>query len=194
MDAMELLRTRYSASRLGAPSPSAQAVHAMLESAARVPDHGRLQPWRLILIEGEARLALGDLLAEGLSRRDPLADDQALDRERGKALRAPLIIVVATRCDRSARIPVVEQIVSAGAAAHSLMLAAFAQGLGAMWRTGEPAYDHAVQNALGIGADDSIVGFIYVGTDVGGPSSRPRRSPDEFAHYWPGGSLKPPAA
>jgi nitroreductase len=74
------------------------------------------------------------------------------------------------------------------------MLAAFAQGLGAMWRTGEAAYDQAVKRALGIGPDDVIVGFIYVGTDVGGPSSRAPRTPDEFAHYWPGGAPKPPAS
>ncbi len=133
---MELLRTRYSALKLGEPPPSAQAVHAMLESAAHVPDHGRLQPWRLILIEGDARLRFGEVLAEALSRRNPPANEPALAREREKALRAPLIIVVATRCDRSAKIPVVEQTVSAGCAAHSIMLAAFAQGLG---RGGEPA-------------------------------------------------------
>src|SRR5437773_11516729 len=110
MDAMELLRTRFSALKLGEPAPSAQTIEAMLESAARAPDHGRLQPWRLILIEGDARLEFGKILAEALSRRNPLADDQALGREREKALRAPLIVVVATRCDRSTKIPIIEQI------------------------------------------------------------------------------------
>src|SRR6266487_6303456 len=172
MDAVELLLTRYSALKLGEPAPSAQAVQAMLESAARAPDHGRLQPWRLILIEGEARLGFGEVLAEALSRRNPLAAEPALAREREKALRAPLIIVVATRCDRSGKIPIVEQIVSAGCAAHGLMLAAFAQGLGAFWRTGEAAYDEAVKGALGVGSDDLIIGFIFVGTHTGGAPSR----------------------
>ena len=193
MDAIDLLRTRYSALKLGEPAPSAQAVRAMLESAARAPDHGRLQPWKLILIQGDARHALGELLAQALSRRIPFAGDEALGRERAKALRAPLIIVVATRCDRAARIPVIEQIVSAGAAAHSIMLAAFAQGLGAMWKTGEAAYDEEVKRALGVEADDVIVGFIYVGTDAGSPPSRAERTPDGFVHYWPGGSPTPPA-
>src|SRR5215471_16186964 len=97
---MELLRTRYSAAKLGAPSPSAAAMEAMLEAAARSPDHGRLRPWRLILIEGDARRAFGKILAESLLRRSPDAGDQALAREREKALRAPVIVVVATRCDR----------------------------------------------------------------------------------------------
>jgi len=190
MDAMELLRTRFSALKLGEPAPSAQTVEAMLESAARAPDHGRLQPWRLILIEGDARLDFGKILAEALSRRNSLASEQALAREREKALRAPLIIVVATRCDRSAKIPIIEQTLSAGCAAHSIMLAAFAQGLGAMWRTGEPAYDNAVKSALGIEPDDLIVGFIYVGTDLGGPGTRPRRATQEFAQHWAGESAK----
>jgi nitroreductase len=166
----------------------------MLESAARAPDHGRVEPWRLILIEGHARLALGDVLAEALSRRNPLANEAALAREREKALRVPLIIVVATRCDRSAKIPVIEQILSAGCAAHGVMLAALAQGLGAMWRTGEAAYDNAVKSALGIEPDDLLIGFIYVGTDVGGPAIRSPRASQEFAEYWIGGSAKPPSS
>ncbi|HZO41032.1 MAG TPA: nitroreductase [Methylomirabilota bacterium] len=186
MEAIELLRSRHSASKLGAPAPSAEAVEAMLEAAARAPDHGRLQPWRLILIEGDARRSFGEILAEALARRNPLAGEPALAREREKALRAPLIIVVTTRCDRSGKIPVVEQIVSAGCAAHGLMLAAFAQGLGAFWRTGEAAYDEAVKGALGVSSDDLIVGFIFVGTDTGDAPSRSRPVVQELAHRWAG--------
>src|SRR5262245_13567167 len=171
---MELLLTRYSAAKLGTPPPSKEALEAMLQAAARAPDHGRLQRWRLILIDGDARRSLGEVLAESLARRDPAAGDQILAREREKALRAPLIVVVATRYDRSAKIPVVEQIIAAGCAAHGLMLAASAQGFGTFWRTGEAAYDEAVKAALGIGSDDAIIGFIYVGTDMGAPPSRSR--------------------
>jgi len=190
MEAIELLRSRHSASKLGAPAPSAEAVEAMLEAAARAPDHGRLQPWRLILIEGDARRSFGEVLAESLARRNPLAGEPALAREREKALRAPLIIVVTTRCDRSGKIPIVEQIVSAGCAAHGLMLAAFGQELGTMWRTGEAAYDEVVKGALGIGSDDLIIGFIYVGTDAGGVPSRPRPVVQEFVHRWTGDTSK----
>ena len=186
MEAIELLRSRHSASKLGAPAPSAEAVDAMLEAAARAPDHGRLQPWRLILIEGDARRSFGEILAESLARRNPLAGEPVLAREREKALRAPLIIVVTTRCDRSGKIPIVEQIMSAGCAAHGLMLAAFAQGLGAFWRTGEAAYDEAVKGALGVGSDDLIVGFIFVGTDTSDAPSRSRPVVQELAHRWVG--------
>jgi nitroreductase len=137
MDALELLRTRFSALKLGEPAPSAQAVRAILESVARAPDHGRLQPWRLILIEGDARLEFGKVLAEALSRRNPLANEQALAREREKALRAPLIIVVATRCDRSAKIPIIEQTLSPPAAP---LTASCWPPLPRAWaRCGEPA-------------------------------------------------------
>jgi len=190
MEAIELLRTRYSASKLDAAAPSAEAVEAMLEAAARAPDHGRLQPWRLILIEGDARRSFGEILAESLARRNPLAAEPALAREREKALRAPLIIVVTTRCDRSGKIPIVEQIVSAGCAAHGLMLAAFAQGLGAFWRTGEAAYDEVVKGALGVGSDDLIIGFIFAGTDTGGAPSRSRPVAQELAHRWAGDGRK----
>jgi len=191
MEAMELLLTRYSAAKLGTPSPSKEAVEAMLQAAARAPDHGRLQPWRLILVEGDARRWLGEILAESLARRDPAAGDQVLARERQKALRAPIIIIVATRYERSAMIPLVEQIIAAGCAAHGLMLAAFAQGLGAFWRTGEAAYDEGVKAALGIGSDDLIIGFIYVGTDTSGPPSRPRPAVRESPHRWTGDRRKP---
>ena len=186
MEGIELLRSRHSASKLGAPAPSAEAVEAMLEAAARAPDHGRLQPWRLILIEGDARRSFGEILAKSLARRNPLAGEPDLARERAKALRAPLIIVVTTRCDRSGKIPIVEQIVSAGCAAHGLMLAAFAQGLGAFWRTGEAAYDEAVKRALGVGSDDLIIGFIFVGTDSGDAPSRARPMVQELAQRWAG--------
>ena len=186
MEAIELLRSRYSALKLGAPAPSAGAVEVMLEAAARALDHGRLRPWRLILIEGDARRSFGEILAESLARRNSLAGEPVLAREREKALRAPLIIAVTTRCDRSGKIPIVEQIVSAACAAHGLMLAAFAQGLGAFWRTGEAAYDEAVKGALGVGSDDLIIGFIYVGTDTGDAPSRSRPVVQELAHRWAG--------
>jgi nitroreductase len=98
--------------------------------------------------------------------------------------------VVATRCDRAAKIPVVEQFIAAGCAAHSLMLAAFAQGLGAFWRTGEAAYDEAVKAAFDIGSDDRIIGLIYVGIDMGGAPSRTRPVVQEFAQRWTGASPK----
>ena len=186
MDAIELLHTRRSAARLSEPAPAPHAIHILLESPAHVPDHGRLLPWRLLVVQGDARARLGDVMAEALSRRNPEATEQSLARERDKALRAPLVIVVATQCQRSAKIPVIEQTLSAACAAQSIMQAAFALGLGAMWKTGDAAYDEFVKRALGIGPHDLIVGFIHVGTDTGTQKPRPRRSPHDYAAHWTG--------
>ena len=137
----------------------------MLACATRAPDHGRLRPWRFVLVRSEARGRFGDVLAEHLRRSRPQVSAETLERERLKAFRAPLIVVVAAHCDPAAKIPQIEQTLSAGAAAHAMMLAAFALGFNAMWKTGGPAYDPAVKSALGLAADDAIVGFLYLGTE-----------------------------
>jgi nitroreductase len=164
MQAIDALLQRRSAKVLGEPAPDESALELLLESAARAPDHGRLRPWRFVVIRGAAREGLGELLAEQLRRKQPGASAESLQRERQKALRAPLIIVVAAVCNASAKIPAIEQILSAGAAAQNIMLAAMALGFGAMWKTGDAAYDDSVKAALGLEGRDAIVGFLYVGT------------------------------
>jgi nitroreductase len=164
MQAIDALLERRSAKTLADPAPDAGALELLLECASRAPDHGRLRPWRFIVIRGAARERLGELMADQLRRKQPAASAEALQRERQKALRAPLIIVVAAVCNATARIPPIEQILAAGAAAQNMMLAAPALGFGAMWKTGDPAYDDTVKVTLGLEAGDAIVGFLYLGT------------------------------
>lgn len=164
MHVIDALLKRRSAKTLADPAPDESALELLLECASRAPDHGRLRPWRYIVIRGAARERLGELMAGQLRRKLPAASPEALQRERQKALRAPLIVVVAAVCDPAARIPAIEQILAAGAAAQNLMLAAPALGFGAMWKTGDPAYDDTVKAALGLEAADAIVGFVYLGT------------------------------
>ena len=133
----------------------------------RAPDHGRLRPWRFILIESAQRGAFGELLADQARRGKPGATPEVLERERQKAFRAPLIIAVAAVPAASAKIPAIEQVLSAAAAAQSMVLAAYAQGFNAIWKTGDAAYDDEVKRALGLEPKDSIVGFLYVGTEEG---------------------------
>lgn len=184
MDALELLLTRDSALKLEAPGPDAKDLDAILKSAVRAPDHGRLRPWRFVVIPEDKRQGFGEVLAASLKRREPDAPPEALARERQKPLRAPLILVVAARLKPSDKIPEIEQIVSAGAAAQNVMLAAHALGFGAMWRTGAPAYDPEVKRACGLDPNDIIIGFIYLGTRAGGSSPLPRPGPEEFAQVW----------
>ncbi len=139
----------------------------MLACAVRAPDHGRLRPWRFIVVREAERTRFGELLAAHLKRAQPQASAQAAERERDKALRAPLIIVVAAHLDPAiTKVPEIEQTISAGAAAHNIMLAAFALGFNAMWKTGGAAYDPAVKRSLGLEPGDAIVGFLYIGTDA----------------------------
>jgi nitroreductase len=177
MQAIDALLKRRSAKTLAEPAPDDGALELLLECASRAPDHGRLRPWRFIVIRGAARERLGDLMADQLRRKQPAATSEALQRERQKPLRAPLIIVVAAVCNATAKIPPIEQILAAGAAAQNIMLAAPALGFGAMWKTGDAAYDDTVKVALGLVAEDSIVGFLYLGTapaDAAPPAGRPQ--------------------
>jgi nitroreductase len=184
VDAIEALTTRASPRELVEPAPDARTLDRILRAGMRAPDHGRLRPWRFIIVAGAARTALGDVLAAALQRREPGVAEAALAKERGKPLRAPLIIVVAARLREHRGVPAVEQIIAAGAAAQNILVAAHALGFGGFWRTGAAAYDNAVKRALGLRADDAIVGFLYLGTPPGAAAALPM--PDVAAHvtYW----------
>jgi len=174
MQAIEALLTRHSARTLTEPAPDEGALELIFASATRAPDHGRLRPWRFIVVRGAARERFGALLAGHLRRTHPQVGEDSLERERLKAFRAPLIVVVAAHSQPAVKIPAIEQTLSAGAAAHAMMLAAFALGFNAMWKTGGPAYDVEVKTALGLEPDDAIVGFLYFGTEAGGRASAAR--------------------
>jgi nitroreductase len=180
MDALQALTTRASPSALGPPAPDAATLERLFQAAVRAPDHGRLRPWRFMIIEGAAREAFGDVLAAALRRREPDVPQAALVKERAKPLRAPLIIVVAARVREHRGVPEVEQIVAAGAAAQNLLLAAHALGFGGFWRTGAAAYDDSVKRALGLSHGDAIVGFVYLGTPTPAPVTA---TPSDIAQY-----------
>jgi nitroreductase len=186
MDALELMLSRESALKLESPGPSANELDQMFASAVRAPDHGRLRPWHFVVINEGQRAAFGALLADSLRRRNPNVSEAELQRERDKAFRSPVIVAVAAKVQRGHKIPEVEQIASASAAAQTIMLAAPALGYGVTWKTGAPAYDPVVKVTLGLGAEDDIIGFLYIGTRTGGPSPIPRPAPKDFVTTWAG--------
>jgi nitroreductase len=186
MDALDLMLSRESALKLESPGPSAAELDRIFESAVRAPDHGRLRPWHFIVINEGQRAAFGGVIADALRRRDPTVSDAEMQREHDKAFRAPVIVVVAAKLRKGHKIPVVEQIASASAAAQTIMLAAPALGYGAVWKTGAPAYDPTVKTALGLAEDDDIVGFLYIGTRAGGSSPIPRPEARDFVTNWAG--------
>jgi len=186
MDALDLMLSRESSLKLEPPGPSTADLERMFDSAVRAPDHGRLRPWHFVVIGPDQRTRFGDVMAESLRRRIPTTSDAELQRERDKAFRAPTIVVVAAKIRKGHKIPEIEQIASASAAAQTIMLAAPALGYGAMWKTGAPAYDPQVKTALGLAADDDIVGFLYIGTNAGGSSPVPRPDARDFVTTWAG--------
>jgi len=186
---LDTLKTRRTAKDFTAPAPAESVIKQALEAAVAAPDHGRMRPWRFILIEGEARQAFGAVLADALKRRKPDATPPELEREAAKTMRSPLLIVVAAKLAERPGIPQIEQMLATGAAVQNLALALHAQGYATAWKTGEPAYDPYVKTALGLDAGDAIVAFLYVGTPAPpDPAMPPRPRPpvDEFVRYWTG--------
>jgi len=167
MDTIEALTTRSSAKSYGDMTPTQDHVATILEAAVRAPDHGRLRPWRFMLIEGNHRKKFGDILAASAMRRNPALSAGDLQREHDKAQRAPLIILVACRVVPGTKVPVIEQILAAGAAAQNILLGLHNFGYAAAWKTGDAAYDPEVKKSLGLAVDDHIVGFIYTGGGLG---------------------------
>lgn len=167
MDAIEALNTRATAKTYGETAPNKEQLAIVLQAAVRAPDHGRLRPWRFMLIEGNQRRKFGDLLADAATRRTPGLSAGELQRERDKAMRAPLIIIVACRIVPGTKIPVIEQILAAGAAAQNMLLALHSMGFASAWKTGDAAYDPEVKRALGFAADDHLVGFVFTGGGTG---------------------------
>ena len=163
MDTIETLVARVSPAQLAEPGPSPAQLDKILEAAAAAPDHGRMKPWRFIVVEGEARARFGEVMAQSLARREPGSPEGRLDAERRKALRSPTIVIVAATIKENPNVPEVEQIVAAGAAAQNLLLAAHGMGLGGFWRTGAVAYDEQAKHEMGLGPDDRVIGFMYLG-------------------------------
>jgi nitroreductase len=175
-ESLPLLQQRRSVSpgRLGEPGPGPEDLERLLTIAARVPDHGRLFPWRFVVIEGDARHRLGGVVEAAYRADQPAADEGTLARERGRFARAPLVIAVVSRAKPHVKIPDWEQVLSAGAVCMNLLTAATAMGYGASWITEWYAYDRRVLDALGLESGERIAGFVHIGTAVEKPNERPR--------------------
>ena len=185
MNAIEALVTRKSAAMLGEPGPSRDDLDVLMQAAVRAPDHCRLRPWRFLVIENEAREALGQVFMEALKRREPEATEAALMKAQSNPLRAPTIIVVIAKIEEHPKVPAIEQILSAGAAAQNIMIAAHALGYAGIWRSGAPCFDPYVKSALGAGEKDQIVGFLYLGTAVRTPAL-PQEPFADYMEIWKG--------
>lgn len=159
-----LERVSIPANLLEAPAPSDEDLQTMINAAVTAPDHGGLRPWRFVIIHGEALEKLGDVFREAAKLQKPDCTEAELEGARQKALRAPLVIAVVATIKEHPKVPPHEQMLSAGAAAQNLQLAANALGYGSIWLTGPFATDEHVCRSLGLVPSDRIAGFIYLGT------------------------------
>lgn len=163
MDLLEGIQSRTSPLKLTGPGPIEAHLQQILRAGTRAPDHGRLRPWRFLVLEGAAREKLGDAMANCLRARIPNSSQEHLNAERSKVLRAPTIVVVGARISKG-KIPEIEQVGAAHAAVQNMLLAAHGLGYGALWKTGAAAYDPGVKALAGLAPEDHIVAFVYLGT------------------------------
>ena len=176
-------RRSVPARQLELPAPDDEALARMLAAAVRVPDHGKRVPWRFVRIAGDSRAALGEALVARALQRDPDAAQAAIDKDRAR-FQSPLVIAVVARLGEDAKIPESERFASACCVCFALLLAAQAEGFGAQWLTGWPAYDDEVLRLLGLGPDERIAGFIHIGTPKMEAPERERPDPLALLSDW----------
>jgi len=181
-NAIDLLKSRRSVKpiELNGPGPTAAELATLLTVASRVPDHGKLTPWRFIVFEGDARLTAGEKIAETFRANRPDATADQVEYERKRLARAPLVVAVVSRAGAHVKIPEWEQVLSAGAATTSLVFAAHALGFAASWLTEWYAYDRRVLEALGVKPQERIAGFVHIGLPGKPSEDRPRPPLDEI--------------
>ena len=185
-DALELLKTRKSISApfLAEPAPSEAQLAEILTIAARVPDHGKLTPWRFILFRGASRRQAGEALATLFAAKNPDADEKKREEERNRLAQAPLVVAVVSKVAPHPKIPEVEQLLSAGNAAMNVVLAAHALGFAAQWTTGWIAYDEDAGRILGLKPGERFVAFVHIGTSTVPPTDRPRPNLADIVSEW----------
>ena len=182
LDAIELLKTRRSVKprTMAAPGPSPAELDTILTIGSRVPDHGKLTPWRFIVFEGDARQRAGEVIAKVFARKNPQASQADIDVEKRSLTEAPLVIGVVSFTRPHPKVPAWEQELSAGASAMNIITAATALGYGACWLTGWFVSDRDVLDGLGLKADEKLIGLIHIGTPTRPNDERPRPALSEI--------------
>ena len=183
MDAIENLTRRVSNPKLIEPGPNKEQWEIIMQSALRAPDHGKLRPWRFIRIEGQGRVHFGQLLHDIKQREG--AEQRVLEKCLNAGLRAPVLVAVVAAIKPSEKIPVIEQECSAAAAANSMVLAAHALGLAAIWRSGWACFHREVCTALGLSEQEKLVGYVYIGSPEIEAKQVPVHELSDFVEVWP---------
>lgn len=183
-DVLALIESRQSVGHLVEPAPSQAELEQAIQAAISAPDHHRLRPWQFLHIQGQARNQLGETYVECLKALG-VTEPAQLERALAQPLRAPLILVAVVKTQQHPKVPVVEQILSMGAAVENLLLMLNAQGYASIWRSGALTESALLKTKLGLKADDEIAGFIYIGTAVRQLPPRERLDIQDFLSSWP---------
>lgn len=186
MSALDFLNQRRSvpSRQLREPGPTPGELDQLLGAALRVPDHGKLVPFRFVTIQGDALRRFGRELADLHARIDPAAPPSVLDKDRDRYVHAPLVVAVVARVDDHPKVPAQEQLLSAGCVAYNLLLGAQALGYGAQWLTGWAAYDRDAAALLGLAANERVIAFVHVGTSTEPAPERNRPALADVVHEW----------
>ena len=183
-DAIGLLLSRRSGSAkaMAKPGPDKKQLAQILQAGARAPDHGKLFPWRFIIIEGDGRKRAGDILAAAAAADGER--DKQVEEERARFTRAPVVVGVISAAREQHKIPLWEQELSAGAVCQNILVAATALGFVGNWLTEWYAYHPAVKHGLGLTAGERVAGFIYLGTAKDELEERPRPEMEKLVSWF----------
>ena len=187
--ALQFLRDRRSvpAAQLQPPGPTPDELRAIVATAIRVPDHGKLTPWRLIAFTGDAGARYGEALAALHVQVDPGVPEKKLAKDRERFAHSPVVLAVIARIDEHhPKIPAQEQLLSAGCVAFNLLLAAQAAGFGAQWLTGWSCYEPETAKLLGLADNERAIAYIHIGHRGAEPPERNRAEVDEVLSAWRG--------
>jgi len=185
MDALTALITRTSQGALIEPAPSANVLNHAFQAALRAPDHRLLRPWRYLIIQGDARQRLGEIFLQAGLQDNPALSDVEQQRLLKMPLRAPMIVVAITVAKDDPKVPLVEQVLSTGAAVQNFLVAIHAQGFASMWRTGWVTEHAHIMTTLALLPHENIAGFIYLGTAASPPRQPTLLTVSDFVQQWP---------
>ena len=163
MELFDAIHTRHSIGKVRPDPLPREVIEKLLSAAVQAPNHYKVRPWRFVVLTGKGRERLGDAMAACFQAKFPGVPAEALEKERQKSLRAPLVIAVAVDRPTEPKIDEIENICAAAAACQNILLAATALGLGAIWRTGDTARDPVIKKFLGFAPDQHLIGFLYIG-------------------------------
>lgn len=185
MGPLESLQKRVSITKLVEPAPGRDTLLEVFKAASRAADHGKLRPWRFLTIQNEGLGDLSKLLVDALVKSNPGASPAVVEKTKNMPFRAPMIIVAIAKCQEHPSVPKHEQVLACGAATQNILNALFALGFGAVWRTGDLAYNEFVKHGLGLESLEEIIGFIYVGTPAQDIPEPPETDVDSIFSAWP---------